>query len=141
MTARSWLVAATLLIAACGPDARPSVLCTNEPQFVVEIRSSVGALPPDTHITVLYGSGTESYDLAEPSEGEVLFCVGDAGASGEAGAPGESPSRLQCTLWTEGPASLHVKADGFGEERRDLRLDNQLCTVTAEVVLVPLDEN
>lgn len=140
MTAEYWLVAATLVIAACGPDARPSVLCTNEPQFVVDIRSSVGALPPDTHITVLYGSGMESYDLREPSAGEVLFCLEDSGASGDGGGPGESPSRLQCTLWTEGPASLLVEAVGFADERRDLRLDEQLCTVTAEVVLEPLDD-
>jgi hypothetical protein len=149
------LTIASLVLLGCGPDHRR---CSGPPQpdFVVLLKLSDRPLPPDTVVRVTYaGSGTESYDLASPSnDPEVVFCSpatadcsaldqvsGPPGALGAAGAAGASSEdappteALSCELWTGGFATLKVEGTGLNDTIYDLTPDDNMCTVSQCIVL------
>src|SRR5690606_25252325 len=120
-----------------------------------------GPLPSATKVTVTYGSGREEYVVGSPSSPEILFCdvldedgvpvePGAGGASGgSGGAKGEGEgggfgtwsedgiAGLRCELWTQGPATIEIVAEGYPEIVEDLRREEGSCTLTRELVLAP----
>jgi hypothetical protein len=142
------LTIASLLLTGCGPDHRR---CSGPPQpdFVVLLKLSDRPLPPDTVVKVTYaGSGTESYDLAAPSDDpEVVFCkpstpscsdpVEVSGAAGAAGAGAEDApvEALRCELWTGGFATIKVEGTGLDDPGYQLSPDDKACTVSQCIVL------
>lgn len=149
---------------ACGPDSRPPKPCGDEPDFVVQISAVEGPLPASTKVIVTYGSGREEYAADAPTRPEILFCdvtdedgvpieagaqpgagtggagsVPSEGEGGSAGlANGSGIAGLRCTLWTQGPATVEVVAEGYPELREDLRREEDgTCTLTKELELLP----
>jgi hypothetical protein len=146
---------------ACGPDARPKEPCGAEADFTVLISAANGALPIGTRVTVTYGSGREEYVVGAPSRPEILFCDvldeegvpiepgagGATGGSAGAGPEGEGGgfgvrsadgiAGLRCALWTQGPATIEIVAEGYPEISEDLRRGEGSCTLTKELVLAP----
>jgi len=145
--ARAWLAAIALVgtasVASCSPDAEPAE-CSGQPAFVLTVTAQGGGLPTDLELEVRYGGSQkpETYRLVAPHEPEVVFCTvapvtaeTGAAASGAGGAPGE-PESLACRLWTEGPANVVLRADGFPPLMVDLQVDADRCTVTESVELM-----
>ncbi len=151
---------------ACGPDPKPTQPCDG-PDFDVVISAANGFLPADTQVVLTYGSGREEFRLDQPPQPEVLFCTpldGDGqpleagapmpGGDGAGGAPGavgvggaggaadghaSGAKSLRCTLWTQGPASLLVKASGYDDIEQELKLESGKCTVEKTIELVHED--
>lgn len=111
-----------------------------------------------------YGSGREEYVADSPKRPEILFCdvtdedgvpiEGGSGSYPNAGGAGSLPSEneggsanqpdentiagLRCTLWTQGPATVEVVADGYPELVEDFRREQDgSCTLTKELELSP----
>ncbi|MFO7181126.1 MAG: hypothetical protein DIU78_020670 [Pseudomonadota bacterium] len=128
-----------LALARCGPSNPPSVECGDDPDFLVTIGADTPMLPSDVSVTVHYGGGRETYTLTEPSSPQVLFCEVRSAerTAGAAGAPDEGVSSLVCRLWTEGPATLEVNADGYVPIDEELRLEPGACTTTIGIDLIP----
>lgn len=109
---------------------------------------------------VAYGSGREEYALSARGRPEILFCkatdangepldeglggVGGAAGQGAGGEGGNDSGRrgddvrgLRCELWTQGPATITVLAEGYAELTEDLRRERSECTLTKELKLEP----
>jgi len=151
-----WLFCCALAIpAACGPDPKPPAPCPVQQDFDVVIKAESGDLPADTVVVLISGSGREEYRLGETNDLEVLFCEatdggggstdtgGASGSGGFGGASGAGGARagrgvpaLLCQLWTQGPATLEISAEGYVDHREELELEPGKCKVEAEIELV-----
>jgi len=69
--------------------------------------------------------------------------AGLAGGDGLGGAGGEGPTgdieAWRCTLWTYGPATLTVESSMYPSVELPLTAKKGKCTVSAEVVIGPVD--
>lgn len=150
-------VAVCIAAPCCGPDARPPD-CSNEPDFILEITAEDGPLPADTEVVVEYGGGSEeSYLLDAEPEPRIMFCMphvpgpadpaqksnagaggqaagggGDGGADGEPAAPA---TRLECELWTQGPAIVEITGGDYALLHEDLKLARDECTLAVDLAL------
>ena len=148
---------------ACGPDARPQKPCGTEPDFTVLISAVDGPLPASTKVIVTYGSGREEYAANSPSHPEILFCdvtdedgvpldggtdpssggagAGGAATEGDGGGPGArrkgAIEGLRCALWTQGPATIEIIAEGYPDRVEDLKREEGSCSLTKELDLAP----
>ena len=153
-----------LLLSSCKDDPTQPAICSG-PDFDVLITTGEGPLPADTVVSMEYAGGDpEVYSYPDdpeamhralfcaPSdrEGEPLPAVGGHGGQGAAelggglsGAGGEGPSgeieAWRCTLWTYGPATLTVESAMYPSVEVPLAAKRGKCTVTAEIVIGPLD--
>jgi len=102
---------------------------------LLTLRTESGApLPPDAHLTVAAGSGTEEFDADElPAAPNLAFCA----AAGDGGV-----TELTCKLWTSGAAELTITATGYEPvQRRKLVAEADPCgikTVDVKIALTPL---
>jgi hypothetical protein len=70
---------------------------------------------------------------------------GVAGASSAGGAAGADSSSLQgvpalhCTLYTQGPVTLEITAEGYPELRQELELEPGKCTVEQKIEIIEGD--
>jgi hypothetical protein len=148
---------------ACGPDARPQKPCGADPDFTVLISAVDGPLPPSIKVIVTYGSGREEYVASSPARPEILFCdvtdedgvpleggtdtssggagAGGAATEGEGGGPGArrkgAIDGLRCALWTQGPATIEIVAEGYPNLVEDLKREEGSCSLTKELELAP----
>ncbi len=149
---------------ACGPDARPEKPCGAEPDFTVLISAVDGPLPASVKVIVTYGSGREEYVASSPTRPEILFCDvtdedgvpldggadpssgagGAGGAAGEGQGGGPSGARrkgaiegLRCALWTQGPATIEIIAEGYPDLVEELKREEGSCSSTKELELAP----
>jgi hypothetical protein len=145
--------AALLFISAfgCGEESPPQS-CPSGPDFGVTVTSVAGSLPRSTLVEVTFGGGShESYSPQTTSSPSVLFCKvlhaegADEGGAGGGGAFGSdaglgaagghsSIARIDCDLWTRGPATIMVKAFAW-QVTRDLKRENDVCYAKEAIVL------
>ncbi len=144
------LGAAVLLLGGLGcGDETPSQPCPTGPDFNVSVTSVTGRLPASTQVEVTFGGGSrELYSPLVQAEPSVLFCdaysAGSGGAGGAGGDEGGASSadnnaphhiqRIDCSLWTHGPASVSVQASSW-QETRELKLEDEECHLDEEIVL------
>jgi len=140
---------------ACGPDEKPQPPCKGPSINLVLSAEKNAPLPPDTHINVRYGGNREGepYVLGQEHKGPAVFCSEDhteggapaaadiettGGLAGASIAPESGDVwALSCGLYTQGPARLDAKAEGY-EPIEDYALsfvDEQRCEVKIPVVL------
>jgi hypothetical protein len=154
------LVLGVALPVACGPDSRPPKPCGTEPDFTVLISAVDGPLPASTKVIVTYGSGREEYVTGTEARHEILFCdvtdedgvpiepgAGGAGGGGGTESEGEggSPAArrkggiegLRCQLWTQGPATIEILAEGYPDLIEDLKVEEGFCSLSKELELAP----
>lgn len=145
-----------MLLGACTPSEEPGS-CPDEvpPTFSITVRADEGPLPADTVLTLQYGGGVETYDLAEPgTEHSVMFCdpepaahgVGGAGgAAGAGGAPASSTTEaLRCDVWVEGAATIRVSGGEYPDLSQELQGEANDCgpeTVQEELILGEVSTN
>ena len=138
------------LLGACGPSEETPA-CPGEvpPQFSITVRAYAGPLPSDTVLTLHYGGGVETYELARPEmPHSVMLCDPEpaalpaGGAAGAAGADAVPPSvateALRCELWIEGSATIKVTGGGYPDLSHELQGQANECgakTVEKELVL------
>jgi hypothetical protein len=146
---RRGLVAWSVLLAVgCPSDPTPRDECAVDPDFFVTVGSEAGGLPDDLWLQVEYGGGKETFSFAPTEPPQVVFCTrvsGEGGAAapsaltaggtGAGGAAGATES-LECELWTEGPATIEVKALGYEPVERELKVDLEVCTTAVTLELV-----
>jgi hypothetical protein len=118
----SSILVATLFacVGACSKDDPPPNDCPAAgAAFIVTISTSSEPLPGDTLVRVHFGGGQDEYRLDRPPSPTVLFCdpLRDAGGATDAGSPVHA---LRCALWTEGSATLEVRASGYAPHTETL---------------------
>jgi hypothetical protein len=126
------LLVAAALTAGCSKDPQYDECTVVRPAFRVRVSARAESLPGDTRLQVQYGAGKEEYLLEQPpEEPDVVFCTllsreVDAGSmiEVEAGAPVQE---LLCELWTQGAATLTVRAAGYPTQELSLRADRNEC--------------
>lgn len=124
------------LMGACSPDTAPSGCPPPHPTFHLTIDCMEGPVPDDVTVSVVYGGGVEEFDAKSPADTpKSVFCTlhydhpGDASA----GAGGASISKVECELWTDGAATVTVKASGYPDLERSLSAQRDACgLVTTE---------
>lgn len=85
-----------------------------EPLLTITVRAQDGPLPPDIAIRVTWSAGEEPvFKLDEPSSWKTLeeanlVCDVDPSAP-----PPTDLAALSCQLWTNGPAAVEIKAEGY----------------------------
>ena len=140
------------LLSACSPSD-PDGACPSEPPppFSITVRAEAGPLPADTVLTVVYGAGVESFELARGGPEGVLFCDpqpsahglngagGAAGAAGAGGAAADSTTDvLACDIWIEGSGTILVTGGAYPALTQELKAETNDCgqvTVEAELIL------
>lgn len=140
------LGAAVLLLGGlgCGDDRAPQP-CPKVPDFGVSVTSVTGTLPINTKVEVTFGGGLrETYSPFIKRQPTVLFCDpfpdGSGGEGGAAGGAGGAPpnfgeiQRIDCNLWTHGPATVLIEALSW-HETRDLKLEGDECHLDEAIVL------
>ncbi|HEY6557083.1 MAG TPA: hypothetical protein VI072_07405 [Polyangiaceae bacterium] len=141
------LIGLAALTAGCTKDPEYEECIGDRPAFLVRVSARAESLPDDTRLKVQYGAGEEEYLLEQPPDApEVVFCTllsrqVDAGSmiEVEAGAPVQE---LLCELWTQGAATLTVRATGYPAQELNLRAERNECgieTVDYHVVLERAD--
>lgn len=93
--------------------------------FHLVVDAAEGPVPGDVQIDVRYAGGQELYDALDPDGSlKVVFCeaerTGDAGVPADAGQDNRPIDRVFCELWTDGPATVRVRASGYPEVVRDI---------------------
>jgi hypothetical protein len=143
----AWLLAALVPLTSCSQDPKYTGCRPERPAFLVRISAPTHSLPADTRLLVEYGAGEEEYRLDSPPERpDVVFCTllspePDAGSMIEVEA-GAAVQELLCELWTQGAATLIVRATGYPTQELTLRADRDECgivTVDYAVVLQAAD--
>lgn len=145
-------VAGAVLFGCSAEDGEQD--CTDQAAFELTLRSALGPLPHDTEVLVEYSGGEEPYFLSKPNDNEIVLCqathggaqadAGDAGGASDAGDAGAlgPVTTLTCKLWTQGPATVTVKAPGFDDVVRKPAAEKRngcFETVPVEVVLGEVD--
>ena len=108
---------------------------TTKPQIVFCSAVPWDMLRSDAGAGGAAASSSESGGGFAPAGG-----VGEArgGSAGEGGARPMSAhyQAIECSLYTEGPATVRVTALGFEKVERELKVDDQECTTAVELELV-----
>jgi hypothetical protein len=108
---------------------------TTKPQIVF-----CSAIPWDAVPSDAGAGGTAASSDETGGEFALAGSVGEAGGSsaGEGGARPMSAhyQSIECSLYTEGPATVRVTALGFEKVERELKVDDKECTTAVELELV-----
>lgn len=152
-----------ILVTGCSKGGGGGGECTAppppEPAFRLQVTTTAGAVPGGTRLEVTYqGSVTESFEVGKPSPGNVDVCcrigrrVPDAGTLPEVSCvPGDggttdagSPTdvlAIQCDLWTNGAAEIHIEAPGYPalDEVLNPKLREDGCGVTTADTRIVLE--
>lgn len=116
-------------LTACGSEEEPKE-CKARAAFDLEVRAASGALPSDTSVLVEYGGGQEEYRLDDPvHQQEDVLCTTEPADAG-------AVMTLRCALWTQGAATVTVRASGYPELQEELEAQaDGKCIETVPVVL------
>lgn len=138
-------VTAAALGLACSPSS-PAETCPppySHATFRLTVKAEGTHLPRKVMITVKYGSGEEVYDAEHPNQSpQVVFCdqvQEDGGViGGDASAAGAADS-VVCDLWTDGAATIKIKAEGYADIERNLKAESDDCGLKLTQATVTLE--
>ena len=144
-------VTAAVLAASCSPssDAQTCPPPYSHATFLLTVKAEGASLPRNVMITVKYGSGEEIYDAEHPNQSpQVVFCkqVGsdggtiDGDASVQDASEPVSADAIVCDLWTDGPATVKVKATGYADVEQDLKVDSDECGLKLTNATITLEQ-
>ena len=141
---------ASLAMALCSCSSSSD--CSDPPRTHATFRLTVDAeglpLPHDLRIIVHSGSGFEEYDLAAPNQApQLVFCTVDSGEVGSADAsddqntpPDAGSLEVVCDLWTDGAATVEVKASGYPDTTTNISPDMNQCGVVLTAEHIELEQ-
>jgi len=127
----AWIGAFAMLLTACSAKDDPAQCPAPHPTFRLTVEAGGKPLPWELEVEVKYGGGVEVYDAAHPSIAmQVLDCKpvidADAGADASSSDKGHLV-RLVCDLWTDGAATVKVRAEGYPEQELELSATADDC--------------
>ncbi len=121
------------LIVGCSSNPPNDQQCAAKAAFQLSLSAYMSSLPADTSITVKYGGGEETYALSDPVHKEEAVLCDANRADADAG----DVLGLVCALWTQGAATVTVKASGYPDMERALEAEaKNECIQTVPVDLV-----
>ena len=110
-----------------GSTTKPQIVfCSTVPWDTVPSNAGAGGTAPSSSETggglSLAGGGSEAN--------------GDSAGEGGAHPMSAHYRSIECSLYTEGPATVRVTALGFEKIERELKVDDKECTTKVELELV-----
>jgi hypothetical protein len=135
--------ALVLLVAGCSDSGSDAPTCPPPgPTFRLTLTAAAGPLPGDTSLEVRYGGGTEPYPPLASKPPQSVFCHAgaDAGADASATIPDAGADALVCDLWTNGPATVEVRAQGYPDLSQSFVPTRDECGIHLTLVDMELEK-
>ncbi len=139
------------LLGACSNETPPDSNCPlAHPSFRLTVDADGQQLPHDVRITVRYGgTGTEDFIAAHPNQSpKIVFCdaqgpeAGPADASDDhAAGSGDGYDQIVCDLWTDGAATVEIRASGYPMTTRDLSANTDACGLVLTNAHITLEKS
>lgn len=135
---------------ACSNAQPPSTCPSSHATFKLTVKAEASAVPRDVWISVKYGGGVEHYRAETPPVApQVVYCKlecvdgGGSDASSADAADGGAQSNIEavvCDLWTDGAATVTVRASGYPDVVRDLSARRDECGLVLTDVTILLEK-